>query len=126
MYQISYSSATSILITYSVRDNPRRTLYPHYAFIIWNEQNLSDVTLMCEDVSTDPEFYQHFDVSGSTVQLALGTYTYKLNTWTSRLQNGQVTHPSFVYNMNSAVDSANSQAQALTDCMGWQLLPKFN
>lgn len=67
-----------------------------------------------EEMSSS-ECQQHYDE-------IMSNYNSTVEDLSTRLQNNQITYNYYVVHVNSAVDQANSDAHAYTDCMGWQNL----
>ena len=78
MYYISKSAATSSLVCTLVRDLPFTDLTQYYAFVLFDINNQQDHIIMTQDRSDVVNNFQHFIITGSTIQLALGNYNYKL------------------------------------------------
>lgn len=80
MYTISYSAASSVLISTCLRDFPlvSSAFSENYAFVMRNEEVLQDFIMMTVDQSTARNVYQQFVVTGSTISLPLGQYKYTL------------------------------------------------
>ena len=87
MQYISKSAATSSLVFTTIRDHPDVDLYQYYCFVMTDAKSNTEYMLFVQDQSVSTANYQHFIVTGSTIDLTLDMYNYKLYAATGMTNN---------------------------------------